>query len=172
MTVLKLIELMKRDGSRLAQPIPMGDLDPMTFTCSFDPEDASPQEIQTLNTLCCQCPKTLTEFWSIARTARLFEDQSYGQWGLELLRPRAAAEATAHFRKERTEYVQGDLIIGRFLGDCDLLLVRFDSSTADYGQVLVALPTDGRPDWSHVGLSFGLFLETYVSSAGKKFWEP
>ncbi len=162
------IQLMKRSGSRLAEPVAMGDMPPMTFACNFSAEGANPDEVAALWP---ECPDDLRRFWGEARTARLFEDEHYGQWGLEILDPKEAASVTDDCRATRErDFGNGDLVVGRFLGDSDLLLVRCDPAVQDFGSVLVALPLDPRPDWYMAAETFAAFLDKYVRSGGKKFW--
>jgi len=66
--------------------------------------------------------------------------------------------------------IYGDVIIGEFLGDSDLLLIRCDSNSNDFGAVVVVLPLDDRPEWYLVAYSFIEFLWAYLSSGGEKFW--
>src|SRR5262245_51246241 len=89
--ISRVVERLKKEGSFLAEPVPVGGMPPMTFDCSFAPDGAGPEELSALPGA---CPPHLLEFWSIARTATLFEDTEYGQWGLELLSPQQAIEAT------------------------------------------------------------------------------
>jgi len=117
-------------------------------------------------------PLDLEEFWTACGGARLFEDRQYGQWGLVLLDPLNSTKATSEFRRSRQrDFVTGDVVIGRFLGDSDLLLVRCDVNLADFGQTLVAQPLDPRVDWDVVGATFGEFLAKFAAAEGRKFWE-
>jgi hypothetical protein len=61
-------------------------------------------------------------------------------------------------------------VIGKFLGDSDLLIVRCDAAAKDFEAVLIALPLDPRCDWYAVGTSFAAFLDEYVEKGGQKFW--
>lgn len=117
-------------------------------------------------------PPDLTEFWRTCESARLFEDRKYGQWGLVLLSPQESTEYSDVFRKRRVrDCLSGDRIVGKFLGDSDLLLVRCDLSSNDFGKVLVALPLDARDDWYVVAPSLTEFLNKYTEAEGNKFWE-
>ncbi len=117
-------------------------------------------------------PGKLAEFWRHASGARLFEDTEYGQWGLVLLSPDEAVRETEEFRKDRArDYVDGDLIVGLFLGDQDLLLVRCDPEVEDFERVLVALPLDTRIDWYEAAPNLSVFLEKYERAEGAKYWE-
>ncbi|MBM3273453.1 SMI1/KNR4 family protein [Candidatus Kaiserbacteria bacterium] len=168
MTVWQSVQLMKREGSRLAKEVPVDGMPSMTFSCSFAPDPATRDELAALG---CDCPRDLAEFWALARTAKLFEDQQYGQWGVEILDPEQAAAMTNRCRLKRgRDFVEGDLVVGKFLGDSDLLVIRCDSSITDYGSVLVALPLDARGEWYNLGGTFASFLDTYVKSGGEKFW--
>ena len=169
MAVRDTIELMKRESSRLAAPVPVEGMSPMTFGCSFSEHAADAGDMESLP---CECPNDLREFWSVAETARLFEDQEYGQWGLEIFGPTQASEITNQCRSERQrDFLEDDLVIGKFLGDSDMLMVRCDPKADDFGSVLITLPLDPRSDWDHVGESFGEFLEKYAKSGGEKYWE-
>lgn len=79
---------------------------------------------------------------------------------------------TEKFRAQRArEYAAGDLVVGEFLGDSDLLIVRCDPAAADYGKIIVALPLDPRGDWYEVAESLGKFFEKYERAHGARFWE-
>jgi hypothetical protein len=102
----------------------------------------------------------------------LFEDRNYGQWGLILYEPQEAETVTAKFRIQRArDFAEGDLVIGEFLGDSDLLVIRCDPQERDYGRVMVALPLDPRSDWYSVAGNLEAFLEEYERAEGAKFWE-
>jgi hypothetical protein len=119
-----------------------------------------------------EVPDDVLRFWREAAWARLFEDATYGQWGLEILAPGAArAETERQQLARKREFIQGDLVLGRFLGDSDLLIVRSDKAQSDFGRVLVALPLDPRRDWCPVASSFEDFLSKYASAFGDKYWE-
>jgi hypothetical protein len=119
-----------------------------------------------------EVPESLQELWGEASGARLFEDSEYGQWGLVLLAPGVAAKRTNEFREERASQCRpGDLILGEFLGDQELLLVRCDRTSPDFGHVVVVLPLDDREDWDDVAPSVADFLEEYERAEGAKYWE-
>ena len=118
-------------------------------------------------------PPNVKEFWSLFKGARLFEDRRFSQWGLVLVPPERAQVLTHQMRRDRArDVLPGDLVIGEFLGDSDLLVVRADQETADHGSVLVVPPLDRRKDWFRVGSSLTDFLRSYAAANGAKFWEP
>ena len=89
-----------------------------------------------------------------------------------MVSPEDAKEMTADFKLRRSgDYVPGDLVIGTFLGDSDLLVVRCDPDSPDFGHVMVALPLDPRRDWYRVAGNLETFLQEYERSEGAKFWE-
>jgi SMI1 / KNR4 family (SUKH-1) len=117
-------------------------------------------------------PSDLKEFWDRVGSARLFEDVEYGQWGLMIWSAEEATERSSKIARERSkDYRPGDLFVGEFLGDSDLLLIRGDRSAPDYGQAMIALPIDARAEWDTVGSSFTDFLDRFVRASGDKFWE-
>lgn len=95
-------------------------------------------------------PRPLAEFWEKAGGARLFEDVRFGQWGLVLFSPSGSLRATSRYRDERAgDAATGDLIVGEFLGDQELLLVRCDPGASDWGAVIRAenpLPSEPRAE--------------------------
>lgn len=117
-------------------------------------------------------PEELLTFWQCANGASLFEDEVYGQWGLRLWPVLRSLEETRIFSSNRLQdYKEGDLIVGEFLGDSELLLVRCDPAAADYGSVVVALPLDERVEWDFVSPSFQQFFVSYSKMHGQKFWQ-
>jgi len=141
---------------------------PFKLACWFD-EPATDAEIASAWPGG-QAPGELVHSWSTSRQSRLFEDVDYGQWGLMLLPPANAAKRTAGERVLRPNaYRAGDIIIGEFLGDQELLV--FAPSEVNRGQVLIALPMDDRPDWPAAASSLAEFLERYLDALGEKYWE-
>ena len=117
-------------------------------------------------------PTHLGQFWAAASGARLFVDEEYGQWGLVLFDRAQAESATRRFRRDRhRDQRSGDLIVGEFKGDSDLLLVRCDPAAADFGSVLVVTPLDGRDDWAVAASSLLGLVEALEIEQGEKFWE-
>jgi hypothetical protein len=165
---MAILEILRRLATKWSTPRSAthhGAASPFRLACSLD-ELAQGLSLEE------GLPPSLAEFWQGARGARLFEDALYGQWGLVLLSPEVAAENSRRFFEERTQQGRrGDMIVGHFLGDQDLLLVRCDPEAGDFGTVLVALPLDGREDWYTVAPSLTAFLEKYEQAEGAKFWE-
>ena len=154
--------------SEWSQPRLTSDSDPSSadfkVACSFV-DGGNTESIAGL-------PDDLAEFWTHYDGARLFEDREYGQWGLKLLSLAEANAQTDAFRMQRSgDFRDGDLVVGQFLGDSDVLIVRCDPTASDFGNVVVALPLDGRVDWDRVGISLADFLHQYAEAEGAKFWE-
>lgn len=165
MTVTESLRKLKMEWAAPRVAEHRGKPCPFRLKCSF--ADAE-EDDAALNNL----PAELVEFWKNAAVARLFEDVDYGQWGLEIISPGKAESLTeTELQKRPCDYVPGDLVVGRFLGDSDLLLVRCDQSASDFGSVVVALPIDKRPDWDVVATDFADFLTKLVEADGDKFWE-
>ncbi len=80
-------------------------------------------------------------------------------------------EKTRDFIEGNSDYLKGDLIVGEFLGDSDLLLLRTDPSKNDYGSMMIVTPLDSRNNWNNLELNFYNFITEYVSELGQKFWE-
>jgi len=112
----------------------------------------------------------VVSLWRASRTARLFEDTEYGQWGLVLLDPQVSLQRTKAERAARPyDFRDDDIVIGEFLGDQDLLVV----APSEFGsrRVLVALPLDSRDDWFGAAEDLGEFLDSYFAARGSKYWE-
>jgi hypothetical protein len=150
----------------VAQPgIHRGQVTQFRFRCTMEPSGPSLESDTVL-------PSDVRDFWNTASGARLFEDVDYGQWGLVLLSTGESASATARFRQERSrDTIPGDMVIGYFLGDQDVLLVRTDPNMPDFGQILVALPLDARDDWYRAAPTLDAFLGKLSEAQGDKFWE-
>jgi hypothetical protein len=117
-----------------------------------------------------ELPPAAVDLWTTYRTARLFEDIDYGQWGLIILDPGASVERTSQERESRPMDVRSDdIVIGVFLGDQDLLVLA--PSNEGNQRVMIALPLDGRADWMGAAPALGEFLEAYFAAGGNKFWE-
>lgn len=112
------------------------------------------------------------DFWLTSRSATLFKDGQFAQWGLSLFDPLECENATELYKLDRPDdFKVGDLIIGAFIGDSDLLLLRTDFEAKDYDTVMVVNPIDPRCEWDVAGASFGSFLSKYANHQGAKFWE-
>lgn len=140
---------------------------PFPLRCSLNPKNKIyPLIFQTL------LPKALEDFYTISNGADLFIDQEYGQWGLKLYPFEEITFASKIYKSSRkNDALQSDLIIGEFYGDSDLLLVRCDPDSDDYGSILVVLPIDQRQDWYIVANTFEEFINKFYESQGDKFWE-
>lgn len=117
-------------------------------------------------------PGSIKELWSGAHSIRLFEDVTYGQWGLSVLSPDDAIVSTQlQTASRKSESRPGDLVVGTFIGDSDVLLLRCDEKAEDYGTIVVSLPIYSRSDWPVVGRSLEQFLLDYIACSGEKFWD-
>jgi hypothetical protein len=168
MSIDEAIQIFKEEGSHLRDPTYADGVEPMVYQCTFAEKGAKPEDIDSLPGT---CPVHLKRFWQIAQWARLFEDVTYGQWGLRILTPSEASEETCKlFGSRRKHCVAGDLVVGKFLGDSELVLVRCDHKAADFGKVLIVGPIDPRKEWFIVGDSFEDFLGKYLEARGEMFW--
>lgn len=144
---------------------------PYTLHSTLAP--AQPYCRETLErALAVKLPDDLCALWTRVSGLRLFEDVRYGQWGLILWSPEQLVDAhRRRIRGREQDFRAGDVILGEFLGDSDLLVLRCDPAACDYGNVMVALPIDPRAEWYTVGASLLDFLIRFVDANGEKFWE-
>ena len=117
-------------------------------------------------------PLTIINLWNQTSGLRLFEDITYGQWGLILWSPaQVISEQEKRLAQRKSDFRPGDLIIGEFLGDADLLILRGDATSPDFGNVMIALSLDSREEWDLAGLTLESFLNQLIAANGDKFWE-
>ncbi|MCA6595953.1 MAG: SMI1/KNR4 family protein [Pseudanabaena sp. M046S1SP1A06QC] len=150
------------------------ELDNMAIAMSLDSEivPAIATATKALETLLnISLPEDLQELWQKCNGLRLFEDKNYGQSGLIIWSPQKVAEKQTTLRRKSDEFQDGDLIIGEFLGDSDLLVVRCDYNSNDFGQLIISLPIDHRSDWYYLPYLLPDFLQKFINSQGEKFWE-
>ncbi|WP_182112773.1 hypothetical protein [Actinotalea sp. JY-7876] len=111
----------------------------------------------------------LITLWRLCRSARLFEDVDYGQWGMRLLTPHESVARTAERRRAHPlDYGPDDLVFAEFLGDLDLMVISPEGHGA---QVLAVPELCARDEWFQVGNSLEGFLGRYLRERGEKFWE-
>jgi hypothetical protein len=114
----------------------------------------------------------LREFWLTTKSADLFKDTKYGQWGLRILSPEKSREETEKVLLSRSnDFRTTDLIIGKFYGDSDLLILDTACSRSNGLAILVALPLGSRVEWKEVAGSFSEFLSLLLFHEGDKYWE-
>lgn len=117
-----------------------------------------------------EVPDELKELWHVTRTARLFEDADYGQWGLVLLDAQASRERTeSEYSTRPLEFRHDDVVVGEFLGDQELLVLA--PSEVGARRLLIALPLDSRDEWHGVAEQLAEFLEAFFAAEGNKYWE-
>ena len=168
MTINEIVATLRSGVYAVPTAIPVADGTPMVFACSLTASNESPSSIAKLVP---SCPADLVAWWSQVSLARLFEDTTYGQWGLVLMDPQQACSASLALQKSRpNDFAPGDLVIGRFLGDSDLLIVRCDENGPDFGRIVAALPLDDRCKWPTIANSFSAFLTQYMRAHGDKYW--
>lgn len=105
-----------------------------------------------------------------ARESWLFRDVEYGQWGLHLLSPADSAARTAlELAARPSDFLDGDIVIGEFLGDSDLLVLS--PLARGQNRVLVAAPLDPREEWHGAGGSLAEVIALFHQKEGAKYWE-
>jgi hypothetical protein len=165
---MDVTETVRRLANTWAEPRPAshrGAPTPFPLRCSAVRRADEPARRGSL-------PAPLADLWQHFEEVRLFEDTKYSQWGLVLFSEDEARRYTNDFRETRSkDFIEGDVVVGRFLGDSDLLVMRCNPDAGDFGHVLVALPLDPRHDWYEVAADFDDFLREYERSEGSKFWE-
>ncbi len=166
----ELLQELRREWSQPREAVHRGEPSPFPLACSFEPPVLNEVEIESLPV---RVSRDLRDFWRVAQRAELFKDQQYGQWGIEVLSPAdAVVETERQLRNRASDFNRSDLVVARFIGDSDLLVLRCEERNADYGSIRVALPIDPRADWPNAASSFEQFLERLIKAQGDKYWEP
>ena len=150
------------------------ELDNIAISMPLDSKILPPiiKAVQDLETrLHISLPDDLRELWQKCNGLRLLEDKTYGQSGLIIWSPQKVLEQQQVLKRNSDEFLDGDLIIGEFLGDSDLLVVRCDQDSDDFEQVIISLPIDHRSDWYYLPYLLPEFLQKLTNSQGQKFWE-
>lgn len=141
---------------------------PFKLSCSFN-DGVEDKELTAIEA---NLPLEAKELYLSANGAVLFKDDDYGQWGLKIYSLNEITNATRQYFDERSrDSFEGDLIIGEFLGDSDLLLLRCDPKKNDFGSVVVVSAIDPREDWDVAARDLGSFLQDLYSFQGDKYWE-
>lgn len=165
-----IIQDMRREWGTPKAVIHYGQETLFTLVCEFS-QPASEFDIEQVGGHCSPS-RDLIQFWHLCAKAKLFKDVKFSQWGLVLYSPGEALSSTENFRLHRNRDCSfGDLIVGEFLGDSDLLLLRCDPDESDYGSVRVVNAIDPRSEWDSVSSSLSAFLGEFAIKQGCKFWE-
>jgi hypothetical protein len=162
MAIEEIVANLRRDWSTARTACHHGERCPFVLRCTFTQPASRSPEAPRLQGM----PDTLIDMWRRFETARLFEDEAFGQWGVELLSPVGVLDQTRSFNNERPVDAQpGDVVFGRFLGDTELLLMSGD------GRIHVTRPLDERSHWPTIANNLEEFLERLVDAEGAKYWE-
>jgi hypothetical protein len=165
--ITEMISFLKAEWGEPHEATHRGQKCPFLLACNFAAEPADGLEQFPLS-----ISEDVREFWRTTRSATLFKDQQYGQWGIEMLEPVQALSETSHQLEERPrDFITSDLVLARFFGDSDLVVLACNPEQPEFGSVTIALPVDRRADWPVVAKSFGEFLSRLIDAQGDKYWE-
>jgi hypothetical protein len=164
--IRQTIDFLRREWAQPREAIHRGEKCPFLLACSFAEPIGGPLEFPF------RLPNDVLEFWHATRHAALFKDQQYGQWGVEMLEPtEALSETSRQVTARPRDFFDSDLVLARFFGDSDLVVLGCNPNQSDYGSVTIALPIDKRSDWPTVASSLGEFLSRLIEAQGDKYWE-
>jgi hypothetical protein len=123
--------------------------------------------------LALKIPDQLALIWNYFSRISLYEDRTYGQWGIIVFSPLEIIEKQFDYVKNRrgNDVVIGDLCIGEFIGDTDFIVIRCDPLQDDFGNILISGAIDKRTQWPIVAQSIVEFLENVLRGHGRKYWE-
>lgn len=120
-------------------------------------------------------PEQILEFWGLCSSMRLLRDERYNDRGLVTYPPdeRLIERNRYIFKKlisSDDDHLSGDLILGEFPMEQDKLIVRCDSSSDDFGELLIAIPEDFRRNWPRMGNSLVKFFQEFIDHNGDTYW--
>jgi hypothetical protein len=108
--IAKIIESLKEQWGDPREATQRGRRCPFLLACRFANEAADTLEQIPLN-----LPDDIREFWLAARSATLFKDRQFGQWGLDVLDPDQALRETSRQATARPrDFTSSDLVFARF----------------------------------------------------------
>jgi hypothetical protein len=158
---------------RSSQVLPVFDrwLGVLLFTSVYPPVAWSRAQVE--HDLATAIPDELAVLWTHCSRLVLFEDRVFGQWGVQLCSPVEIVVQQAHYRKVRTQdsIFIGDVCLGAFKGDLDLVILRCDPHSDDFGHVLVSPELGSRNEWPTAAGSLFAFLDQLLQVNGDKYWE-
>ena len=164
--VASMIEEISRWGSP-RRAVHNGQRIPFLLSCHFLGGPAAPSELAAS-----LADFGLREFWAHSKSADLFKDEKYEQWGIRIFSPQESQDYSSNERARRpNDFRIDDLVFGSFYGDSELLVMEEAKQDREYCPITVAMPIDGRRDWPRAANSFSEFLEKLISAQGAKFWE-
>ena len=118
-----------------------------------------------------QIPEYLHILWKYASNVYICEEINYGQWGLVLWNPIEVLhnnQGDPRFTAYHLE--KGEIIIGEFKGDLDVVIIRCDKNQEDFGKIIIAEGMAPREEYEIVTKSLLEFLEKFMNDPTKKFW--
>jgi len=116
-------------------------------------------------------PSDIEELWNLSSSLELFKPVEDGLIRLQVFGPHQVIDSMKNLPAYRhAELRTGDLVLGRFLGEDDLLIVRCDAAADDFGIVIEADTLDGRAEWLIAARRLSEFLQMYLDSDGDWFW--
>jgi hypothetical protein len=119
-----------------------------------------------------QIPEELAEMWSLGSELRIHCEINYSQWGLILWSPLDCLKNQSKYTTRRPEhFVKGDLFIGEYLGDLDLVLIRCNLQEPDFSRIVIADAIDPRSNWLTVANSLSEFINQTLDNPENKFWD-
>ncbi|STZ07715.1 Uncharacterised protein [Moraxella caprae] len=168
----ELILTLKKDWSLSKKPQYCNDS--FELLCVFGNEGLEIDLMKSVSKLgIVNIPPNFLDFIKETNGAKLFYDKAYGQAGMDLYGTDVVYEKNLEWRNSylSQDLLPTDLIIGEFLGDSDLVVLRCDKNSDDYGDIIILLPLDERKDWYFLDENFESFLRNFCNNEGVKYWE-
>lgn len=116
-------------------------------------------------------PQELDLFWAEVEEVFIKVEQNYGQDGFKTISPNRIVDVNQFYQRDRPNtFRKGDLVVGIFKGLQDLLLMRCDPNSNDFGDIVIRLPIDPSHKWPTVGHSLVDFCDQYIQRSKVPFW--
>jgi hypothetical protein len=143
---------------------------PTIYSCTVYP--AKKWDKATLETrLQVTIPFEMEQLWTEASHLELYKDETYGQWGIIIWDAERVLTRQEYVKSSRLhDFLSGDLAIGEFRGDSDIILIRCDPTQPDFGVIIIADPIMRREYWATAAECLSMFLHQLRESDGDKYW--
>jgi hypothetical protein len=117
-------------------------------------------------------PDDLVEIWNQSSGVELYKEINYAALGLIIWSPEETLKGHPYSLSWMGEerFRKGDLIVGEFLECDDLIILRCDAKSEDFGNLIISRALDPRKWWKFADTSIITFLEKASASMNYDYW--
>jgi hypothetical protein len=170
--IKRFVDVVRAGGLPKRRMAGCGLSKPWVYVCeAAPPVQWDRQSIESA--LAVRLPRQVIDLWTEAGGVKLYVEKNNGQWGLVVWSGTEVVPGNRRYKRiyRSDDFRPGDLLIGEFRGDSDLVLLRCDEAANDYGRVVIIDPLERREAWKIAANSLGGFLRKWCKTKGEKYWE-